>query len=119
MRAHNEGNAQRIHIIGVMGLMGSLAMAGGQQATDAARATNIADNLEKAASAMMMFYADQADAINTSGVTAENLAKGANVYLKAEAALAAESTNPNTYFVAVITTNKAINLQPTHKRVSS
>ena len=66
-------------VIGVMGLMSSLAMVGGQQATDAARATNIADNLEKAATAMMMFYADQADTINTSGVTAANLAKGATL----------------------------------------
>ncbi|MBQ9433586.1 MAG: type II secretion system protein [Synergistaceae bacterium] len=85
-------------VIGVMGLMGSLAMVGGQQATDAARATNIADNLEKAASAMMMFYSDQADTINTSGITAANLATGASAYLKT--ALEDEAAE-NTYFVAV------------------
>ncbi len=91
-------------VIGVMGLMGSLAMVGGQQATDAARATNIADNLEKAASAMMMYYADDAETINAGGVTAENLAKGASVYLKTALASAAAV---NTYFVAVSEESKA------------
>ena len=74
-------------VIGVMGIMSSLAMVAGQQATDAARANNIADGLEKAASAMMMYYADKADVIAISGETAENIAKGANVYLKQKSAL--------------------------------
>ena len=58
-------------VIGVMGLMSSMAMIGGQQATDAARATNIADNLEKAASAMMMYYSDNADNIAVNGIVTE------------------------------------------------
>ena len=75
-------------VIGVMGLMGSMAMIAGQQATDAARANNIADGLEKAASAMMMFYADNADAIAEEGVATgktvdeSGLVAGASAYLK-------------------------------------
>ena len=75
-------------VIGVMGLMGSMAMIAGQQATDAARANNIADGLEKAASAMMMFYADNADVIAEEGIGESttikeaDLVAGASAYLK-------------------------------------
>ena len=86
-------------VIGVMGLLSSLAMVGGQEATNAARATNIADNLEKAASAMMMYYADNSEAINASGATVDDIATGASAYLKT--ALAKVETGDNTYFPAV------------------
>ena len=58
-------------VIGVMGILSSTAMIAGQQTTNAARATNIADNLEKIASAMMMFYSDNADNIAVNGIVAE------------------------------------------------
>ena len=71
-------------VIGVMGILSSLAMIGGQEATNAARATNIADGLEKAASAMMMYYADNADTINEKGTTVAKVIAGANAYLKTQ-----------------------------------
>ena len=78
-------------VIGVMGILSSTAMIAGQQATDGARATTIAEGLEKAASAMMMYYADNASNIAINGVvdtaTDGKIAKadvlaGANAYLK-------------------------------------
>ena len=87
-------------VIGVMGILSSTAMIAGQQATDAARATNIADGLEKAASAMMMFYADNATDINTNGTTAAKVAAGANAYLKKTSQLAS-ATAADTYFAVV------------------
>ena len=92
-------------VIGVMGLMSSMAMIGGQQATDAARANAIADSLEKAASAMMMYYSDNADEVSVNGVGGSgtialtDLAAGASAYLKNP--LLAVETGDNTYFVAV------------------
>ena len=74
-------------VIGVMGIMSSMAMMAGQQTTNAARATNIADSLEKAASAMMMYYSDNAEDIAINGDTAANIVAGANAYLKQTAAL--------------------------------
>ena len=85
-------------VIGVMGILSSTAMIAGQQATDAARATNIADGLEKAASAMMMFYSDNATDINTNGTSAVKVAAGASAYLKGTLASA---TAPDTYFAVV------------------
>ena len=75
-------------VIGVMGILSSTAMIAGQQATDGARATTIAEGLEKAASAMMMYYADNAEVIAVEGVAAEatvteaKLVTGTNAYLK-------------------------------------
>ncbi|MBQ7216522.1 MAG: type II secretion system protein [Synergistaceae bacterium] len=75
-------------VIGVMGLMSSMAMIAGQQATDAARANNIADGLEKAASAMMMYYGDNSDIIAVEGIgdsttiKIADLVSGASAYLK-------------------------------------
>ena len=73
-------------VIGVMGLMSSMAMIAGQQTTDAARANNIADGLEKAASAMMMFYGDNAEVIAEEGIGTtideDALVRGASAYLK-------------------------------------
>ena len=87
-------------VIGVMGILSSLAMVGGQEATNAARATNIADGLEKAASAMMMYYSDNSDVINKSGATAADITKGANAYLKTK--LSTETTPAaGDYFVAL------------------
>ena len=83
-------------VIGVMGILSSTAMIAGQQATDAARATNIADGLEKAASAMMMFYSDNAENIAVNGIVdavAEgkiakaDLLAGTNAYLKSTSQL--------------------------------
>ncbi len=85
-------------VIGVMGILSSTAMIAGQQATDAARATNIADGLEKAASAMMMFYSDNVTDINTNGTTAAKVATGASAYLKGTLASA---TAADTYFAVV------------------
>ena len=95
-------------VIGVMGLMSSTAMIAGQQATDAARATTIAEGLEKAASAMMMYYADNAETIAVSGTTADAVKNGANAYLKTSDQL--ESGNKGTagkYRVVVTTENQA------------
>ena len=92
-------------VIGVMGIMSSLAMVGGQQATDAARATNIADGLEKAASAMMMYYADNADEINKSGTTAADVIKGANAYLKTTLVDTAETDKAGRYSVELSAAN--------------
>ena len=91
-------------VIGVMGILSSTAMIAGQQATDAARATNIADGLEKAASAMMMYYSDNADTINESGATAAVITAGANAYLKTKLA---DSAGAGKYFVALSGTGAA------------
>ena len=89
-------------VIGVMGILSSLAMVGGQEATNAARATNIADGLEKGASAMMMYYADNANDINKSGTTAAAITTGANAYLKTKLSTAESSAvTAGDYFVAL------------------
>ena len=77
-------------VIAVMGILSSMAAIGGQEATNAARATNIVDGLEKAATAVMMYYNDNAEDIARNGVavdddngTASNrVATGASAYLK-------------------------------------
>ena len=68
-------------VMGIMGILGAMGMIGGQQASDAARATAIADNMEKAAAAMQAYYIDNSATINVSGTTAEKVAKGASAYL--------------------------------------
>lgn len=73
-------------------------MIAGQQATDGARATTIAEGLEKAASAMMMYYADNAEVIAVEGVAADKtvteakLVVGTNAYLKKTDAIVAEAS---------------------------
>ena len=88
-------------VIGVMGLMGSMAMVGGQEATNAARATNIADGLEKAATAMMMYYSDNAEDINENGTTAAKIIAGANAYLKTQLAATDAANKKGKYSVAL------------------
>ena len=71
-----------------MGILGATGMIAGQEATSAARATAIAENIDKLASAMMIFYAensaevDQDGKIGVEAVTVETLANGVNAYLK-------------------------------------
>ena len=88
-------------VIGVMGILSSTAMIAGQQTTNAARATTIADNLEKAASAMMMYYSDNAETIDKNGDTVANIVAGANAYLKTADALQTSAT-PGKYSVTVV-----------------
>ena len=95
-------------VIGVMGIMSSMAMIAGQQTTDAARANAIADSLEKAASAMMMYYADNADDIALNGTTAENVVKGAKAYLKSTVDLFDEDnegTADGAYSITIVNEN--------------
>ena len=69
-------------VIGIMGTLSSLAMIAGQEASDAAKATNIADGLEKVAIAAMAYYADNAEIIDVNGATTKDVVDGANAYLK-------------------------------------
>ena len=103
-------------VIGVMGILSSTAMIAGQQATDGARATTIAEGLEKAASAMMMFYADNAENIAVNGIVASatdgkiskaDLLDGANAYLKAADALVSETATAGKYAIQVVGTAPA------------
>ncbi len=91
-------------VIAVMGILGTMAMISGQEATDAARANNIADGLEKAAAAMMMYYSDNADSINENGTTADAVTTGANAYLKTK--LVATSAEGK-YSVSIVGTGSA------------
>ncbi len=69
-------------VIGIMGTLSSLAMVAGQEASDAAKATNIADGLGKASIAAMAYYADNSDTIDVSGAKVADVVAGANAYLK-------------------------------------
>ena len=96
-------------VIGIMGILGAMGIIAGQEATSAARAAAVADNLEKLATAGMMFYSDNAAEIDKTGklnaddaevVDAEALAKGINAYLNDDNEVAAAAAD-NKYFVAV------------------
>ena len=94
-------------VMGIVGILGAMGLIAGQEATSAARATVIADNLQKLATAGMMFYEENSEEIDKTGkiggaaVTAEILAKGINAYLKEDNEIAAVATGDNTYFAAV------------------
>ena len=89
-----------------MGILGATGMIAGQEATSAARAAAIAENIDKLASAMMIFYAENSAEVDQDGkiggeaVTVETLASGVNAYLKNANA---DTTAPadNAYFAAV------------------
>ena len=100
-------------VIGIMGTLSSLAMIAGQEASDAAKATNIADGLEKVSIAMMSYYADNNETIDVSGAKTEDVVAGANAYLKTKVVaqnelaegryavvLSAESNKSATWWVA-------------------
>ena len=82
-------------VIGIMGILGATGVVAGQEATNAARATTIADGLEKAATAMMMYYSDHAQVIaaGTFEPTAADIATGVSAYLKAGDALDSTATS--------------------------
>ena len=94
-------------VMGIVGILGAMGLIAGQEATSAARATVIADNLEKLATAGMMFYEENSEEIDKTGkigneaVTAEILAGGINAYLKDDNNIAAVATGDNTYFAAI------------------
>ena len=69
-------------VIGIMGTLGAMGMMAGQQATDAAKAANIAENLQKASTAMLAYYEENYETIDVSGTTIADVVKGANAYLK-------------------------------------
>ena len=96
-------------VMGIVGILGAMGLIAGQEATSAARATVIADNLEKLATAGMMFYEENSNEIDRTGqiggaaVTAAILAGGINAYLNDDNEIAAVDTGDNTYFAAVST----------------
>ena len=86
-------------------------MIAGQEASDAAKATNIADGLEKVSIAMMSYYADNNETIDVSGAKTADVVAGANAYLKTKVVeeptegkyavvLSAESNKSATWWVA-------------------
>ena len=102
-------------VIGIMGILGAMGMIAGQEATSAARATVIADNLEKLATAAMMFYEENSSEIDKTGqvggknVTDEILVDGINAYLKdANKISTYAAAKDNEYFAAVNGTGAAM-----------
>ena len=100
-------------VIAIMGILGSMGMIAGQEATSAAKATAIADNLEKLATAAMMFYSENSTEIDKTGTldgttvfAATTLQAGINAYLKEANAIGAVAA-ANTYFAAVGTEDAA------------
>ena len=93
-------------VIAIMGIIGATGMIAGQEATSAAKATAIAENIDKLATAMMMFYSENSTEVDRTGqiggeaVTAAILAAGVNAYLK-QANEIGSAAAANTYFAAV------------------
>ena len=94
-------------VMGIMGILGAMVMIGGQQASDAARGTAIADSLEKAAAAMEAYYIDNAATINAKGTTAEKVAKGTSAYLSETLVDASSSIAEGKYGVVLTEANNA------------
>ncbi|MBQ4430598.1 MAG: type II secretion system protein [Synergistaceae bacterium] len=101
-------------VIGIVGILGAMGLIAGQEATSAARATVIADNLEKLAAAAMMFYEENSTQIDkdgtldgTTAIDATALAAGINAYLKDANAIGSSAT-ANTYFADVDGSGAAI-----------
>ena len=97
-------------VIAIMGILGGMAMIGGQEATNAAKAARIVDGLEKGASAMMSYYIDVHESIDKVASTAQpidaaTIATGASYYLKADSQLENTATEGK-YCVAVDETEK-------------
>ncbi len=97
-------------VIAIMGILGGMAMIGGQEATNAAKAAKIIDGLEKGSAAMMSYYIDIHTSIdkagkNEAGTTAAKIAEGASAYLRSDTALVDGTTVNNVtggkYFVAL------------------
>ncbi len=96
-------------VIAIMGILGGMAMIGGQEATNAAKAARIIDGLEKGSAAMMSYYIDiheSMDKAGSSGTAVDDatVVKGANAYLKSGAELVATTAAEGKY--AVVTSNK-------------
>ncbi len=68
-----------IAIIGILGVMGIIS---GSEATDAAKATRIVDDLNKISGAMLMYYADNYVSADAGDLTSEQLLAGAKAYMK-------------------------------------
>ena len=83
-------------VIGIMGILGAMGMMAGQQAIDAAKAANIADNLERASSAMRSYYIDNHETIDVKGAKIADVMKDANAYLKKGSLIAGTTTEAAT-----------------------
>ena len=95
-------------VVGIMGILGAMGIIAGQEATSAARAAVIADNLEKLSTAAMMFYEENSEEIDKTGtldgttaINAAALAKGINAYLKTDNEVKSAADTDNTYFAIV------------------
>ena len=94
-------------VIGIVGILSTMGLIAGQEATGAARATVIADNLQKLATAGEMYYEENAEEFDKTGtiggeaVDEAKLAAGINAYLKASNEIASVATGANTYFADV------------------
>ncbi len=104
-------------VMGIMGLLGTMGMMAGQQATDAAKASNIADNLERASSAMMSYYINNHETIDVKGAKIADVVKGANAYLKKGSLVAGTSTEAaatkGSYSVVISTEGDGTNANDT------
>ena len=80
-------------VIAIMGILGGMAMIGGQEAVNSAKGTRIVDGLEKGSAAMMSYYIDVHKDIDAgTEYDKEKIATGANAYLKSDSELVSTDT---------------------------
>ena len=70
-------------VIGIISILGAMAMIGGSEATDTAKATRIIEEFEKISSAMMMYYADNYGSVDSGDVIdADDIVEAVQAYIK-------------------------------------
>ena len=69
-------------VLGVISILGAMAMIGSSEATDTAKATKIVDEFQKISAAMMMYYADNYAAADAGTTTPADIVKGVQAYIK-------------------------------------
>lgn len=69
-------------VIAVIGILASMAMIGGSEATNTAKATRIVDEFQKLSAAMMMYYADNYASADLGQMTDDKLIAGVRAYVK-------------------------------------
>ena len=70
-------------VIAVIGILASMAMIGGSEATNTAKATRIVDEFQKLSAAMMMYYADNYASADLGTEKRDNILNGVRAYIKA------------------------------------
>lgn len=89
-------------VIGIISILGTMAMIGGTEANNIAQANKIVDEFKIIGAAMQMYYADNTKEATATAITATTIKTGITPYMKDVDSIVVDTATVGKYLITIV-----------------